>query len=148
MRDKFRVRLYQPGDYAFVVPSEVHSGEGNIGERIERLNIIPNNNIYTCLSGNRPIAIIGWTLLFPGVADLWSLVSEEIKKYGKSFYKFCMTLMEFGNYNLGIHRFQMTVRVGNKELIRWSEALHMKCEGLMEKFGPDKSDYFLFARVY
>ncbi len=148
MKGKFHARLYKEGDAAKVKVKDIFIGQGDLGGLIEARYKTNGSHIYTCLIDDDPIAVLGWSFLFPGVVDLWSIISDRVREYPKSFYKFVMSLMEMGHENIGIYRFQMTVQEGHQDLIRWAEALRMKCEGFMEKFGPNKENFFIFARVY
>jgi hypothetical protein len=148
MKGKFHARLYKPGDAAKVKVKDIFIGQGDLGAKIEANYKAVGSYVYTCLIDDDPIAILGWSFLFPGVVDLWSITSDRVRECGRSFYKFVMSLMKMGHENIGIYRYQMTVREGHQDLLRWAEGLKMKCEGFMEKFGPDKANYFIFARVY
>lgn len=94
-----------------------------------------------------PAAILGWYFVCPGVAQVWSFVSDEAKKAPIAFHKRVKELLEFVLATYEVQRIQISVRVGFKQGWKWASSLGFKCEGIMKHYGPDRSDYWLFARV-
>jgi hypothetical protein len=48
---------------------------------------------------------------------------------------------------LGVHRVEASTAVGWLPGRRWLEMLGFECEGVMRAYGPDRRDFFRFARV-
>lgn len=47
----------------------------------------------------------------------------------------------------GIHRIEAVVRAGFGPGMRWAGMLGFELEGVMRKYGPDGSDYLLYAKI-
>lgn len=110
---------------------------------------IPNACVdaVTVLFDKVPGAIIGWHIVCPGVVQVWAIVSEKAKEQPIAFHKSVLSLLEASIEKYGIQRIQMSVRVGFAQGWRWALSLGFQCEGTMQKYGPDGSNYWLFARV-
>ena len=46
------------------------------------------------------------------------------------------------------HRVSITCRKGERSALRWADVLGFQSEGILRKYGSDKSDYILFGRVW
>lgn len=147
MKGNLTLVKYQEGDALKFKHKEIFSGDPTLIERIEKLSKEKTNLCYTMYDKSGPIAILGCSFIFPCVCDLWSILSDRIKIYPKEFCKLIREFLAKGEKLHGIYRYQMVTRAQNPELVKWAQFLGMKCEGLMHKFGPDKSDFLLFARV-
>jgi hypothetical protein len=148
MKGKLKVAPYVFGDSRKIKPKKVFEGFNLINQKVEECSKDSTSLIYTFSVEGEPIAVIGASRIFEGVYEIWSVLSEKVRDHKFSFLKKVLSLLDFGHFNLGIYRYQMNVREGHPDVLKWAAALKMKCEGLMEKFGPDKANYFMFARVY
>lgn len=108
----------------------------------------PNSYMETIMLGNIPIAIIGMIHLWDGVAEAWTVTSEEVKLYPISFHKSVLSSLVHHEKLLGIHRTQMNVRADYEDGRKWAEALGFKEEGVMLKYGPDGKDFWRYARTF
>lgn len=106
-----------------------------------------NTEAVTFLDGTKPIAIIGWFLISPGVLQLWAILSEDICNYRFSFPKCCLVLIKEGFERYGFRRMQLNVKEGYEIGIRWAKFLGFNCEGLMTNFDPSGLGCYLFARI-
>ncbi len=100
----------------------------------------------TLLYRGEPIAIFGWPVIHPGVACIWGLVSELVRECPIAFHKACLNILSNLFKELKLHRLHMTVKDGYSEGMDWAEAIGFQYEGTMKKYGPDGSDYCIFAR--
>lgn len=100
----------------------------------------------TYMHQDKPIAIVGAIEFIPGVLVAWSLLSDEVKKTPVAFHRATRHLVNF-YLESGYRRIQITVRQDYEDGWRWAKALGFKCEGIMRKYGPDGSDYVMFART-
>jgi hypothetical protein len=125
-------------------------------DHLEQLNLRPEQgekpemvggNVLTFLHDEKPIAIVGWFLLAPGVAQCWALISEDVKKCPKSFHKNILLLLRWHQDKFEIRRFQMSVSCEFQTGWRWAKALGFTCEGIMKKYAANGSDCWLFGRV-
>lgn len=95
-----------------------------------------------------PVAIFGAREWIPGVWHIWGLLSNLSGKYPLSFHKQILESIEPRAKALEARRFQMSVREDFVQGRRWARALGFKCEGLMSKYGPDGTSYYLYARCF
>jgi hypothetical protein len=101
----------------------------------------------TVLLDGKPVAIVGLTLLWTGVAEAWSLLSHDIQIKPVSFHKTVQTLLKEMEDIHQLFRVQATVRSDYRTGIRWLMGLGFELEALMKKYGPEHEDHFLYARV-
>lgn len=94
-----------------------------------------------------PIMAFGLNQLnWDGVYEAWAVTTDLVPKYGVSCTRTLRKALEMAFKRLRCHRIQATVLVDFKAGQEWLQALQFEKEGLMRNFGPDKSDYFLYAR--
>ena len=93
-----------------------------------------------------PVAILGWSVLSDGVIGVAALLSDEIRRKPIGFHKKVLSLIDNFLAQPSVRRMQFTVKTGYTEGWKWALSLGFKCEGIMRKYGPDGSDYWLFAR--
>ena len=68
-------------------------------------------------------------------------VPMSLTKGALRFFNHCATTMP-------LKRLQITVDARNKVAVQWANLLKFKQEGVLEKYGPSGSDYFMYARIY
>lgn len=102
---------------------------------------------FTLFLGEEPLAVLGWFQPCSRVIQAWGILTDAVKKCPLAFHKTVKSLIEHTFQSLGIQRVQISVRRDYLEGQRWAESLGFQNEGLMRKYGPDQSDYYLFARV-
>ena len=92
-------------------------------------------------------AICGAIKRWDGVADFWMLTTNLVTKYPLSFHKECILGLNFLTETFNIHRLQASI--ADKHIVsqRWAHRLGSKQECLMEAYGPDGANHYLYARV-
>jgi hypothetical protein len=95
----------------------------------------------------RPVACFGNVELWPGVAELWSLIEDRARKYALTLTKVGKIYVDYVALSRNAHRLQITVRSGDIRAVRWAGALGFEQECLMKRYGPDQSDFYLFSRT-
>jgi hypothetical protein len=105
----------------------------------------PSGPAITLMDGEYPVAIIGWFQICPGVLQVWGNFSERTRRVPLSLTKTAKKLLEFALKDH--HRVQISVRCDYTEGYAWASTLGFTCEAIMQKYGMDQSDYYLFARV-
>lgn len=106
-----------------------------------------NGGAYTLLSPEGVVCIAGVAPVIPGVGTAWSVTSDLVRKYPKTYYKSTKQFMAAIASDWRLHRLQATTLVKNRTAIRWLEHLGFKREGRMRKYGADGADHYLYARV-
>lgn len=82
-----------------------------------------------------------------GFGECWLVPSIHVKRYAKSVYKTAVEFIADTTEKLGLYRVQAVIMADNPVHVRWIERLGFEREGLMRKFGPNKEDKYLYARV-
>lgn len=82
-----------------------------------------------------------------GFGEYWLVPSVHVQKYMKTVYKTAKAFIDDTIDKLGLYRVQATIKEDDQVSIRWIEHLGFEREGLMRKFGPNKENQFLYARV-
>ena len=103
---------------------------------------------FTCLVRNIPVVGGGVFPIWNGVGEGWLVASKRIFRNKLSAVKAVTKRMDQICYNNKIWRLQTAVRADYPEGLRFAKFLGYKSEGLMEKYGLDKSDYYRMAKIY
>lgn len=101
----------------------------------------------TALVHGKPVAIFGCIMLWTGVAELWSIISDDARRYPKQLTLVAKGFADISAQSLSLHRLQLTVRSDEPRALRWAEYLGFEIEGLMRKYSPDGADTYILARV-
>jgi hypothetical protein len=94
-----------------------------------------------------PIAVFGWMHPDPGMMHVWSLITDDIRFVAFQFHKEVLRLIAHAFERFKLRRMQMSVRAGYHEGWSWACSLGFVCEGTMQRYGIDGTDYWLFART-
>ena len=111
---------------------------------------IPDVNCYTALFEGEVAGVGGLVMKWEGVGLLWLMLTSKCRKdgvYGFIAAKSIKEKMEELIAENNLWRAEATVRSDFPKAIKMIEAFGFKREGLMEKYCPDKSDAYLYARV-
>ncbi len=143
------IREYQKGDIYKIRPKkDVYSDDPTLLKRMDELALSRESYSNTYINGlDEVIAIIGLTMLWPRVAEIWAVISEDVKKEPISFHKRIMHALHFYAENLDIKKYQVYVKAEYSDGKKWMHNLGFKIEGLLEKFGADGKDYVIMGRV-
>ena len=95
----------------------------------------------------RPTACFGFVEIWPGVAEMWLLIEERARKYGKTLTRGAIGFRDYAVITRNLHRVQITVRCDDIRAVRWAKAIGFAEECRMSKYGPDGADFYLFART-
>lgn len=102
--------------------------------------------IVGCHRG-KPIIIVGCIKLWNGVGELWMLTDAAITSVVRPFWTATTRLLDIFTAEMQIVRMQCAVCSHNAPAIRFIEYLKFEREGLLQSYGPDRSDYFMYAKV-
>lgn len=143
------VCVYKPGDIeALLDVRKFFSGDKTLKGRVDAISEKEGVTVRTLVTDEGIIAVVGGTLLWPGVMELWSVTSNKISRHPISYTRTVRTLIQSFQKSLSIRRFQSVIRFGHPELIRWIEALGFEREALMKRYGPEGADYYMYARTF
>ena len=103
---------------------------------------------FTLLDNNVPICSGGIIPTWMGNAQGWVLSSKRIFRNKIKASRLIKERTDLLCANNKIWRLQTAVKADFKIGIRFAEFLGFNKEGLMVGYGPDKTDYYLMARIY
>ena len=103
---------------------------------------------FTLLVDDNPILSGGIIPLWNGVAEGWVMASKEVHDYKIKSAAAVKKRLDLLCTNNKIWRLQTAVKEEFKTGVRFAEWLGLKKEGLMEKYGPDKTNYYRMAKIY
>lgn len=94
----------------------------------------------------KPVAVFGATILWKGVAEFWSLLSEQSRRYPIAMTKAGLTFIDIVEILFHLHRVQITVKTSDTRAMSWAKALYFVPECNMLRYSADKDDYTLLRR--
>ena len=103
---------------------------------------------FTLLDNNVPICSGGIIPTWLGNAQGWVISSKRIFRNKVKASRLIKQRTDLLCANNKIWRLQTAVKADFKIGIRFAEFLGFNKEGLMVGYGPDKTDYYLMARIY
>ena len=103
---------------------------------------------FTLLDDNVPICSGGVVPTWLGNAQGWVISSKRIFRNKVKASRLIKERTDLLCANNKIWRLQTAVKADFKIGIRFAEFLGFNKEGLMVGYGPDKTDYYLMARIY
>ena len=103
---------------------------------------------FTLLHNNNAVCSGGIYPLWDGVAEGWVISSKRIYKERIRASRLIRKRTDLLCAANKIWRLQTAVKANFKTGIRFAEFLGFKNEGLMQAYGPDKSNYLRMARIY
>lgn len=102
---------------------------------------------YAFLDDKNVIFMGGIRPFYKGVGEAWIVCSQVIENYKRELLYYSKMYMEIIMKEGDFHRAQVTIKADWYKAIAFIEKIGFKREGLMCKYGPDESDYYLYARV-
>ncbi len=120
--------------------------EGDCYNKANTGAIAEMGNTWSMVEDGRVLAMAGIVRLWQGVGEAWSLFTPEALQYGVAFHLRAVKVLK-SFFDQGWWRIQTTVRADFETGIIWLVGMGFKDEGVMEKYGPDGSDYIRYARV-
>ena len=115
-------------------------------EDILRVQALCGHAITALLHG-KPAACFGSVYIWPGLEEMWCLMEDRARNSALSLTKIAKSYADLRVVAGNLHRLQITVRSNDLRAVRWGNAIGFETEGLMKKYGPDGSDFFLMSRT-
>lgn len=113
---------------------------------IERTNDYGYN--YTFMANDTPLNCWGVIPYWKGVAEFWMIPDKALPKHKFRFHRGSLKFFDLVQQRLRLHRLQCSVSSRNVLAHKWIKSMYFKSEGIMEKFGTDKSNWEMYSRVY
>ena len=148
--DNYEIVPYQPEHGEFMIEFGLNDKlmDGDAEYEENRIDFATPGLSFTLLHNSKPVVSGGVCPLWSGVAEVLVISSKRIfenkikaaRLIKKRTYLLCK--------NNKIWRLQTSVKANFTIGVRFAEFLGLRKEGLMEKYGPDKTDYFRMAKIY
>ena len=150
MTDNFKVVPYETrhGDemIEFGLNDKLMDSDATFKEN--RIDFAMAGLAYTLLDNNVPVCSGGIIPTWLGNAQGWVISSKRIFRNKIKAARLIKERTDLLCANNKIWRLQTAVKADFKIGIRFAEFLGFNKEGLMVGYGPDKTDYYLMARIY
>ena len=92
------------------------------------------------------VAVVGHTIMWPGLADAWLYASDEVRGHGMSLVRQSKKLLEDSQQKFGIRRTNCIIHEDRPEYLKWAELIGFKGESYMAKAAPDGKGLFLMVK--
>lgn len=107
----------------------------------------PNSFAGTCTSDGEIVAIIGVTVLWDGVAEVYVLPGKTLPSVGFKLVRTLMRYMDAVSKTHRLHRIQTTAR-DDAATEKWMKTLRFTKEGDLKQFTKNKDNYCMWARYF
>jgi hypothetical protein len=95
----------------------------------------------------KPVAVFGCMIMWKGVGEAWSILSDSSKRYPIALIRGARAFLDSCTSSYHLHRLQITVKTSDAVAIKFAYALKFIPECNMEKYSADQEDYTLFRRT-
>jgi phage pi2 protein 07 len=102
---------------------------------------------FTILYNNKPVCVFGCVIYWEGVAEVWSLISDDLRKFPVFLTKCGQVWCDICEVLFNLHRVEITVKASDKRATKWAPVLGFKHESLMEKYSAKQENFNLFVRI-
>lgn len=113
----------------------------------DQLAFMGSFTAFTILDEDKPLVCLGQLPLWPGVSDIWAVVSPDLRHCAgrRQVYQHIQDLMLWGVTALDINRYQCEIVAGWDDGVKFAHLLGMKSEGLMEAYGRNGEDMIRYV---
>ena len=111
-------------------------------------NLNGNGLSFTGIANKKFVCCFGLVKIWDGNYECWLLPSSDVGKNKFAFHRAALRFFTYAAKKLKIHRMQMIVLISNDIAYKWAQKCYFIQEGLLRKYGPDKSDYFMMSRIF
>jgi len=103
---------------------------------------------WTVFHDGNPALCFGINPYWPGMAEAWMIPSQYALDRGLRLTRGAKRFFDTIGATLDLRRLQIVVCVDREKAVQWAEFLRFEREGLMRRYGPEGSDYYMYARIY
>lgn len=94
------------------------------------------------------IGVVGVTIIYNKVGEVFTFFSESVRKHPISIVKILNKLIRSCAETLGLKRLQMTCLADEMCLNKFAKVLGFNKECVLHKYGRDLKDYAMYVRFY
>jgi len=142
-----RAEVALPRHVATIRPRLIFQADTSIRSRVS-VGIYTDKSRAFVADNGQVLAIVGATLLWPGVYEFWGFTSDIPNKYKVQFARLLLEHLTFFCIDNNVKRAQMVVREGYFAEMKFAEHLGFQREGLMRCYGPEGASYYMYGRVF
>jgi len=107
-----------------------------------------NEKLASLYYNGKLLGIIGVVVLWPGVADVWTIIDDSVKRqFKRQLIVGVRTALDIAQISMCLTRVQVAIESHADYSQSWPLALGFTLEGVMRNFGMDGSDYTLYGRI-
>jgi|TARA_R110002072_G_scaffold85965_1_gene194216 hypothetical protein len=99
-----------------------------------------------CYKG-KIICMFGCLPLWNGVGEAWLITDVSLPNHARPFHRVTKIILDRFMSELNLVRLQITIHQSNVLAYKWAKVLYFKEEGVLRKFGPDGSNFYMMART-
>ena len=107
-----------------------------------------HGHALTAIGDEDVYAMFGLWELWPGVGEAWLIPSAKIDRKTIAMHRAALRFFEHAANKMQIKRLQFTVCTLNVRADRWAQRCYFEREGLLRRYGPDGSDYWMYSRMF
>jgi hypothetical protein len=128
-------------------PSPMKEVLSELGWTFAPQTIASCSGVVSLMVQDKVVAIIGSLELWPGVCEIWSIISQDISEYRMSFCRWAKKLLTALEKEKRYHRIQLRA-IDDAVHTNFCLWLGFTYEGTMKMYGPDKQNYIIWAKVF
>lgn len=137
-----KIRAYQTGDVD-QIPRRAEDVQRNWFDAL----IILSDHAFTLTDDDDNVVVcMGSAMLWPGVADMWSLVHPESKVPALTLVRDVRKVVEDFCQVYGVHR--CNAQAFNDDQHKWMQLLGFVDEGVKKRYGPQGQDVISMVKWY
>ena len=142
-----RLRPYRNNDLQHILRKAHDDKYGEIGEAAT-LELCTGGNTLVFEHDGIPVAILGIRKLWPGVAAIWSIISNQIRGHGLELTRASIAILNDYAKAQEIRRYEAAVKSDIEENGKWLTLLGFKYECTHNQAALDGSDLDIYVRFY
>lgn len=97
---------------------------------------------------NKPVAVFGAVIFWKGVAEAWSIITDDARRYKINITKAALAFFDIIHILYDLHRIQITVKKDDDRAVAWATYLGFEPEGLLRAYSSDKEDLYIMGIIY
>ena len=101
---------------------------------------------YTGFVGDEVIGCAGVVILWPGVGEAWSVLTDRVLEHRFWLQRTVKAVIRDIMSGLQLHRLQATVRADSERNVRWIESLGFVREACLSAYDSYRFDYYMYVK--
>jgi len=139
-----KFKKFEMQDLEFFTPREQFK---SLYTDMEKATTQSHFTIWTIYSGKKVVSILGFRRMGPGIAELFSLVSNDVHIYKLEYVKKVRIMLRAFPKTFGLHKLIFTVNEEDKWAYKWAKLLGFDEEGYLKKYDILGNNHILFGRA-